>query len=102
MAQWNSNTQSYRAQDTTNFEVVMLADGDGNIQVGGNISNSINISSGAATGYGGINKFGYREIAAHLTNYYSVTSQGDYDFPSSAGTASVSSSSGSDLSLIHI
>ena len=91
MAQWNKDAQAYRAQDTTNFEVVMLADGDGNIQVGGDISNTINISADAATGYSGINKFGYREIDAHLTNYYSVTSQGDYDFPSSAGTASVSS-----------
>ena len=96
MAQWNKNTQEYQANGTSLFEVVMLADGDGNVQVGGDISNTINISAGAATGYGGINKFGYREIDSHATNYYSVTSQGDYDFPSLAGTASVSSSSGSD------
>ena len=26
MAQWNKDTQSYRSQDTTNFEVMMLGD----------------------------------------------------------------------------
>jgi hypothetical protein len=30
MAQWNKDEQAYRAQDTTNFEVVMLADENGN------------------------------------------------------------------------
>ena len=29
MAQWNKDAQAYRAQDTTNFEVVMIADEDG-------------------------------------------------------------------------
>jgi hypothetical protein len=30
MAQWNKQDQAYRVQDTTNFEVVMIADEDGN------------------------------------------------------------------------
>jgi len=29
MAQWNKNAQSYRAQDTTNFEVINIASKDG-------------------------------------------------------------------------
>ena len=31
MAQWNKSTQAYRAQDTTNFEVVMLANQYGDV-----------------------------------------------------------------------
>ena len=31
MAQWNKDTQAYRAQDTTNFEVVMLANQYGDV-----------------------------------------------------------------------
>jgi hypothetical protein len=31
MAQWNKDTQSYRSQDTTNFEVPLLATKDGNV-----------------------------------------------------------------------
>lgn len=97
MAQWNKDTQAYRAQDTTNFEVVMIADEDGNVQGGSSeVSTSINISAGALSGYTGINKFGYREIPASATVYYSVTSQGTYTFPTATDTATVTSSDAGD------
>ena len=58
MAQWNKDAQDYRAQDTTNFEVVMLADEDGNpINTFGSASN-IPIAAGQLEGYSYIHKFG--------------------------------------------
>ena len=109
MAQYNKISQQYRAQDTTNFEVMMVSDSSGNIiddfggvgitttaPVNSDIISRIQLANQTFSGYSYINKFGYRDVPAHESNYYSLTSQGDYNFPSSADIASVSSSSGSD------
>jgi len=61
MAQWNKNTQDYRAQDTTNFEVVMLADQNGNPLNSYGSAANIPIAAGDLAGYSHINKFGYRD-----------------------------------------
>ena len=64
MAQWNKDEQAYRAQDTTNFEVVMLADEDGNPLNSYGSAANIPIAAGELSGYSHINKFGYRDTIA--------------------------------------
>ena len=64
MAQWNKDAQSYRAQDTTNFEVVMIADEDGNPINSFGAASNIPIAAGLISGYSHINKFGYRTAFA--------------------------------------
>lgn len=58
MAQWNKSTQAYRPQDTTNHEVVMISDEDGNIINTFGAASNVIISSGALQGYSVIHKFG--------------------------------------------
>ena len=58
MAQWNKQDQAYRVQDTTNFEVVMLADQDGNPLNSYGSAANIPIAAGDLDGYSHINKFG--------------------------------------------
>ena len=58
MAQWNKDEQSYRAQDTTNFEVVMIADEDGNPLNSYGSAANIPIAAGQLAGYSSIEKFG--------------------------------------------
>jgi len=64
MAQWNKDEQAYRAQDTTNFEVVMLADENGNPLNSYGAAANIPIAAGLLDGYSHINKFGYRDTIA--------------------------------------
>ena len=108
MAQWNKNQQDYLNQGRTLHEVMLIADSQGNIinDFGGSTATSppggadifsrIDIAAGTYTGYAYINKFGYREIPASLTAYYSVTSQGTYTFPTATDTATVTSSDAGD------
>jgi len=65
MAQWNKDTQDYRAQDTTNFEVVMLADQNGNPLNSYGAAANIPIAAGLLEGYSHINKFGFRDTIAN-------------------------------------
>ena len=58
MAQWNKDAQSYRAQDTTNFEVVMIADEDGNPLNSYGSAANIPIAAGQLAGYSSVEKFG--------------------------------------------
>lgn len=58
MAQWNKNEQAYRVQDTTNFEVVMIADEDGNPLNSYGSAANIPIAAGQLEGYSSIEKFG--------------------------------------------
>ena len=96
MAQWNKDTQAYRSQDTTNFEVYMCADQFGNIGAcGGSMYNEINIAAGLTPGYANVHKFGAVETTA--ATYDTVWSNGGaYVFPSSASVVTVASSSGTD------
>ena len=65
MAQWNKDAQAYRAQDTTNFEVVMLADENGNPLNSYGAAANIPIAAGLLDGYSHINKFGFRDTIAN-------------------------------------
>jgi hypothetical protein len=58
MAQWNKDAQAYRAQDTTNFEVVMIADEDGNPINSFGAASNIPIAGGQIEGYNYVHKFG--------------------------------------------
>ncbi len=58
MAQWNKDAQAYRVQDTTNFEVVMIADEDGNPLNSYGSAANIPIAAGQLAGYSSIEKFG--------------------------------------------
>jgi len=96
MAQWNKDTQSYRAQDTTNFEVFICADEHGNIGAcGSSLNNEINISAGLTPGMANVHKFG--AVSTTSATYDTVWSKGGaYAFPSSASVVTVASSSGTD------
>jgi len=58
MAQYSKYTSAYLPQQTTNHEVVMLSDQDGNIINSFASASNIIISAGDLTGYSAINKFG--------------------------------------------
>lgn len=100
MAQWNKDTQAYRAQDTTNFEVVMLADQNGNPLNSYGSAANIPIAAGDLLGYQHINKFGYRDT---LASSYEAIWDGTTAYPyiSTAGPASVATA-GSDTGTVEI
>ena len=58
MAQWRIDNQEYLEHNKTIFEVVNLADEDGNIINSFAATSNIVISAGDLTGYSAINKFG--------------------------------------------
>jgi len=100
MAQWNKSTQSYRVQDTTNFEVVMLADENGNPLNSYGAAANIPISAGLLTGYSHINKFGYRDS---LASTYQAIWDGTTAYPyiTTAGVASVATT-GTDTGTLSV
>ena len=102
MAQWNRQEQQYRSQDTSLFEVVMVADQDGNPLNTYGSSANIPIAAGDVTGYQHINKFGYRDT---LASTYQAIWDGStvYSYVSTPGVASVVSDDGGDTgNLIDI
>ena len=58
MAQWNKQTQSYLANGTSLFEVVMIADEDGNPLNSYGSAANIPIAAGQLAGYSSVEKFG--------------------------------------------
>ena len=58
MAQWNKDSQSYLPQHTTLFEVVGLADKDGNIINTFGAASNVPLSNGDIAGYSHVHKFG--------------------------------------------
>lgn len=97
MAQWNKNEQSYRAQDTTNFEVVMIADEDGNISNSFGAAANIPIAAGELTGYSHINKFGFSSNIGAGSGYHTIWNAGGiYTYASTATIATVTSDDSSD------
>ena len=96
MAQWNKNQQTYRAQDTTNFEVFMCADKYGNIGAcGGDTQFDLNISAGIVTTIANVHKFG--AVLTTGNGYDTIwTEQGEYAFPTSASVVNIISSSSTD------
>lgn len=95
MAQWNKDAQEYRAQDTTNFEVVMLADENGNPLNSYGAAANIPIAAGLLDGYSHINKFGYRTSFAST---YQAIWDGTTAYPyiGTAGVATITSDDSDD------
>lgn len=58
MAQWNKDSQSFLNNNKTLFEVVGLADKDGNIINSFGAASNVPISNGDVAGYSSIHKFG--------------------------------------------
>ncbi|CAR63321.1 hypothetical protein SRSM4_124 [Synechococcus phage S-RSM4] len=99
MAQWNKNEQAYRVQDTTNFEVVMLADENGNPLNSYGAAANIPIAAGLLDGYSHINKFGYRTSFAST---YQAIWDGTTAYPyiGTAGPATVTSDDTDDAGAV--
>ncbi len=94
LAQYNRRAQQYLSNGTTNFEVNMLADQDGNIINSFGAASNIPIASGAVTGHSHINKFGYSDNIQNLSTIWDGSNI--YTYSTSAGAVTVASSSDDD------
>jgi len=96
MAQWNKDTQAYLNQTKTNFEVYMCADKYGNIGAcGGDTQFDLNIAAGITTQIANVHKFG--AVVTTSADYDTVWSAGGaYQFPITAATVTVQSTSSDD------
>ena len=98
MAIWNKVTQTLNANNTQQYEVVMLADKDGNILNTSGSASNIPIASGDVSGYSHINKFGYaNDISTGVTIWDGETV---YSFASSAGAVTATSDDTDDNGLV--
>ena len=99
MAQWNKNIQDYLNDGRTLFEVFICADQFGNIGAcGGNTQFELNVSAGIMTEMANVHKFG--SVVSTSAVYDTVwTEAGAYEFPESAGTITVVSTSAQDKSV---
>ena len=94
MAQWNKQTQSYLANGTSLFEVVMIADEDGNLNSYGSAAN-IPIAAGQLAGYSSIEKFGRNpNVAAIIETVWEYG--GIYEYLTTASQIFVHSASSDD------
>jgi len=92
MAQWRIDQQKYRAPDTTNFEVVMVADEDGNLINSFGAASNIPIAAGELAGYSHINKFGFSTNIGFGGSYHTIWNAGGiYSYASTATIATVTS-----------
>lgn len=94
MAIWNKVDQSYNSNNTTQFEAVVIADKDGNIQNSIGAAANIPIASGDVTGYSHINKFGYSNNISALSTIWD--GQNIYTYSTSAGEVTVESDASTD------
>ena len=107
MAQWSKLTDAYLPQQTTNHEVVMIADQDGNIINTFGAASNVIISAGGLEGYTGVHKYG-AVYGTSVSTFSTVWTAADtsatalYDWDHGAGTLSVVSSSGSDVTDVTI
>ena len=107
MAQWSKLTDAYLPQQTTNHEVVMIADQDGNIINTFGAASNVIISAGGLEGYTGVHKYGavYGTAVGTLSTVWTAadtTATALYPWSHSAGTLSVVSTSGSDTGDVTI
>ena len=100
MAIWNKVNQSLNSNNTQQYEVVMLADKDGNILNSSGAASNIPIAAGEVGGYSHINKFGYSNDISSLSTIWDGSTL--YTYSSSAGTVTVSGTSGDDGAVIEI
>jgi hypothetical protein len=98
MAQYSRRAQQYLSNGTTNFEVNMLADQDGNIINSFGAASNIPIASGAVTGHSHINKFGYSNNISNLSTIWDGSNI--YAYSTSAGAVTVASSSSDDVGAV--
>lgn len=96
MAQWNRRTQEYLSNGTSLFEVVMLADQDGNPLNSYGSAANIPIAAGELAGYSHINKFGYRDS---LASTYQAIWDGTTAYPY-IGTAGPATATGTDVGTV--
>jgi hypothetical protein len=101
MAIWNKIEQLLNSNNTAQYEVMMLADKDGNILNTFGAASNIPIAAGEVTGYTNVHKFGMVNGSSGNT-WTTVWSAADiaatklYPWETTAGTLSVVSSSGDD------
>jgi hypothetical protein len=96
MAQWNKITQDYLNQERSLFEVFICSDQFGNIGAcGGNNQFEVNVSAGIMSEMSNVHKFG--SVVTTSDTYDTVwTEAGAYEFPTTAGTITVVSTSTED------
>lgn len=107
MAQYRIDSNNYLADGTTIFEVVMLSDQDGNIINSFGAASNIPIASGAIEGYAGVHKYGavYGTNTGTMSTVWTASDSAAtelYDWTYSAGTVTVVSSSGSDVTEVTV
>ena len=99
MAQWNKQSQEFLNNGTSIFEVVMIADENGNPLNSYGAAANIPIAAGLLDGYSHINKFGYRDtLASTFQAIWDGTTA--YPYIGTAGPATVTSGSGSDAGAV--
>jgi len=107
MAQWRIDNQEFLDHNKTIFEVVNIADEDGNIINTFGAASNIIISEGSLAGYSGVHKYG-GVYGTSGSGMHTVWTAGDtsatalYPWSHSAGTLSVVSTSGSDVTVVTI
>jgi len=100
MAIWNKINQSLNSNNTQQYEVVMLADKDGNILNSSGAASNIPIAAGEVGGYSHINKFGYSNDIANLSTIWDGSTL--YTYSTSAGPVTVSGTTDDDSAVIEI
>lgn len=100
MAIWSTLTQKLRTNNDDLFEVVMVADKDGNILNSSGAASNIPIASGDVSGYSHINKFGYSNNISSLSTIWDGSNI--YTYSTSAGVVTISGTSDDDGAVIEI
>jgi len=107
MAIWNTNKKRYISNNGKLFEAVMVADQDGNIINTFGAASNVIIAAGGLAGYSGVHKYG-GVFGTALASFSTVWTAADtsatalYNWGHSAGTLSVVSTSGSDVTDVTI
>jgi len=107
MAIWNTNKKRYISNNGKLFEAVMIADQDGNIINTFGAASNVIIAAGGLDGYSGVHKYG-AVFGTALATFSTVWTAADtsatalYNWGHSAGTLSVVSTSGSDVTDVTI
>ena len=94
MAIWNKDDQSFNSNNTTQFEAVVIADKDGNLQNSTGAASNIPIAAGDVSGYSHINKFGYSDNIQTSSTIWD--GQNIYTYSASAGPVTVESNAGAN------
>ena len=107
MAIWNTNKKRYISNNGKLFEAVMVADQDGNIINTFGAASNVIIAAGGLAGYTGVHKYGAvfgTALATFSTVWTAANTAGTalYNWGHSAGTLSVVSTSGSDVTDVTI